>query len=853
VGQGGRISIRSESLNLANQSILSADTNGQGDAGNIQINVGSLTMNLLNSSSSSGANLISAQTNRQGNAGNISINARDSVLLDGQSRISSTVQVFRTGDVEFLGTGRGGNIDITTRRFRMANGARIFAFTAGQGDAGSVRINADSVSLDQSSIATFTGFPVGGAFDGLVGTGNAGDVQITARRVSLTNGSGILATTDALGNAGSVLIRADELLRLDAGSKDEFTAIGSSSLSNAVGQGGNIRVVAGELALSGYATLSTFTAGRGNAGNITIQADRVSLLRGAGLSASTAGQGNAGNINVRSTGQILVGGVRPTLNTQRSSIVSVVESGGVGRAGNINIRTSDLRLQNGGAINATTAGQGRAGDIRINVSDRLDIRGTAPDAGRASGVFSTVGSTGNGNGGTVAIAADRLFLRDGGIISASTFGQGRAGDILVSGDRLLVSGVNRLGFSSGMYTNSGQGATEQGGDINLNIDHIRLDEAGVISAQTFSSRVGGNITVNAEQVIAINGGQMITTTASPGRAGVIRLNATALRLSGRDATYSDRLDRQGRYNSSNGEQGVVNQGASSGIYANTNRTSTGRGGDIISSSQNLTLQDSAEISVESRGTGRGGQISLQTDALSLNDGRITSNTARSDSGGIAIQSDALILRDRSRISTNAGSSTAPGNGGDININAGTIVAVPTENSDITANAFTGNGGAVDITTQGIIGLEATPTNINSSNITASSDRGVQGVVTLNTPTIDPAQGLIELPATVTDASSQIDQTCSRANRDRSEFVVSGRGSLPPSPLEPVRGSEMVGQLATLEETASSRTIAPIVQSRSPIVEAQGWTIAANGKVMLVASASSASAGDFSRSNCHPTD
>jgi large exoprotein involved in heme utilization and adhesion len=97
----------------------------------------------------------------------------------------------------------------------------------------------------------------------------------------------------------------------------------------------------------------------------------------------------------------------------------------------------------------------------------------------------------------------------------------------------------------------------------------------------------------------------------------------------------------------------------------------------------------------------------------------------------------------------------------------------------------GDGGAVTITTQGIIGLEATPTNTDRSNITASSERGVQGVVSLEPSETDLAQGLVQFPAVLTDVSNQIDQTCTEIRNvgedgARNEFLVSGRGGLPPS-------------------------------------------------------------------------
>src|SRR3712207_8808007 len=57
--------------------------------------------------------------------------------------------------------------------------------------------------------------------------------------------------------------------------------------------------------------------------------------------------------------------------------------------------------------------------------------------------------------------------------------------------------------------------------------------------------------------------------------------------------------------------------------------------------------------------------------------------------------------------------SAGGDGGNININADFVVAVPKEDSDITANAFNGRGGNINITT------DRKSTRLNSSHANIS--------------------------------------------------------------------------------------------------------------------------------------
>jgi large exoprotein involved in heme utilization and adhesion len=195
------------------------------------------------------------------------------------------------------------------------------------------------------------------------------------------------------------------------------------------------------------------------------------------------------------------------------------------------------------------------------------------------------------------------------------------------------------------------------------------------------------------------------------------------------------------------------------------------------------------------------------------------------------------MRHNSEISTIA---RGTGNGGNIEIvDADSIIAVPSEDSDIVANAFEGNGGNINITTQGIFGLEFRDELTPESDITASSEFGVNGTVEINTPDFNPAQGLAALPVELVDASRQIATSCAAVGDNK--FVITGRGGLPPSPNE-VLSSDAVwvdwGTLNPKVENSSSPAVStnPTAPEPAPIVEARGWVINGKGEVMLTASA-----------------
>lgn len=89
-----------------------------------------------------------------------------------------------------------------------------------------------------------------------------------------------------------------------------------------------------------------------------------------------------------------------------------------------------------------------------------------------------------------------------------------------------------------------------------------------------------------------------------------------------------------------------------------------------------------------------------------------------------------------------------------------ILAVPEEKSDLTA--------------QGIFGLEARELPDNEiSDITASSQRGLNGTVTIDLLAVDPSRGLAELLTTPINPNEPIPTACN--SRSRSRFVTTGLG------------------------------------------------------------------------------
>jgi large exoprotein involved in heme utilization and adhesion len=256
--------------------------------------------------------------------------------------------------------------------------------------------------------------------------------------------------------------------------------------------------------------------------------------------------------------------------------------------------------------------------------------------------------------------------------------------------------------------------------------------------------------------------------------------------------------------------------------------------------RSLIVRDEAQVDVRSLSSGKAGNLEITAHSIQLdNRGKLTAETMSGDGGNIILQDlDLLLMRRNSQISTTAGTAQAGGNGGNIEIDTDFIVAVPQENSDIIANAFTGRGGNINITAQGIYGIESRPKVTPLSDITASSQFGINGVVTINTPDVDPNRGLVNFP--VEPVSVEVAQGCQVSGKQSSvAFFNTGRGGLAPNPYEPLSSSDIwenVPPPTHRSENAAGATNASASPATPPdkIVEAQGWLVNEKGEVVLVA-------------------
>lgn len=459
--------------------------------------------------------------------------------------------------------------------------------------------------------------------------------------------------------------------------------------------------------------------------------------------------------------------------SDRSSLGSIALGGG--KSDNVTLQTGNLTVQDA-FIGSLSSGQGQTGNLKVEATDITLIR-TAANPFLPTGIFAVTG--GIQTGGDITLQTSQLTIKDGAQIAVSTAGAGQGGRAFINASdiQLIGESVSRE-FTSGIFGSSfGSGVA---GDLNIQTERLTLQEGANIAAATRNGP-GGTVIVKASDFIKVVG-----TSAN---------------------------------------------GLPSDISANT--LGAGAAGNVQIETDRLIVRDRGEVTAAARrelGTGAAGNVTIDARTISLdNQGKITTATQTGDFGNIQLRSQFLFLRRGSQIVTDAqGTAT----GGNIDIASQFIIAVPQENSNITADAIRGRGGDVQITTEGIFGIEFREEETSLSDITVSSQFGVDGNVQIDNPNVDPSRRVVNLPTIPVEA--EIVQACQPGESQQSEFVITGRGGLPPSAPE-VLSTDTTGiDWVTLNSNTSTEPERVAEKARSPnrLVEAQGWVLAANGKIVL---------------------
>lgn len=493
--------------------------------------------------------------------------------------------------------------------------------------------------------------------------------------------------------------------------------------------------------------------------------------------------------------------------------------------GSIQVNEARLSVRDGRSLLLVGGDVNLDGGILQATSGRIDLGGLL-------GV-GTIGLDIDGNNARLNfpndVARASVFLSNQAIVAApdsadSIQVQGRRVQLIDSSEIRIINtfgaqpaGTLRVNASESVELRGGsrllavtEGTGEDAGNIRIETERLIVQDGAQVSASTRSQKQGGTLSITAkESIVSGSGSGLFVGTRATGNAGNLEIET---------------------------EQLIVRDGAA--ISASTSSESTGVGGSIIIRTGKLNVLNGAEVTVNSQGSGNAGLLTVNANSVKLDQGKIVGTTALGKGGDISLQVQDLIeMRNGSAIATSAANN---GSGGNITINTPFIVAIPNEDSDIIANADQGSGGRIRINATGVYGLEKRARLTLKSDINASSNvEGLDGVVEINTPDVDPNSGLLNLPTVLVDTS--VAHICDAGgSQAQSEFIVTGRGGLPQNPGEVLSVDALQVDLITLKPeadktstgVASTNSIRP---TTAPIVEATGWVTDASGNVVLTAS------------------
>jgi filamentous hemagglutinin family protein len=444
-------------------------------------------------------------------------------------------------------------------------------------------------------------------------------------------------------------------------------------------------------------------------GNITMDGGQLNAYAGR---VELGGLATTGKVNLGVDGNNLSlvfpdNVIRSDISLTNRAKVDVEAGGG----GSIAVSARNLDILKGSEFSAGI-GQGLgtpdsvAGDININATGKVNIVGFA---NRNTGIFNTVQINtlqreSQGKAGNIIINAGELLIRDGGKVSASTFGAGKAGNLNVNTTQTVkLSGTSLNGRSrSGLLAVAFPSAKGAAGNIEIKTGELLVENGAEVSAKTLSPGNGGNLTVFATDKVELIGhspqnnkdtsglfietglGPIGSPTASPtGNGGELKIHTPFLRVK-------------------------------NGATISTSTFGQGRAGNLTITTRDLLIENGAEIKTQTLGSGNAGDLSVSADTIKLTGNPDNSQETASKllataeqgatggSGNLNITTRKLLIEDAAQVSNGTWGKR---DGGELTVKAtervqvtGSIAGLDSSLNSAAFETATGNGGNVKIDT-----------------------------------------------------------------------------------------------------------------------------------------------------------
>lgn len=762
---GGRIGLGAGALEWRNSELLNRNTGARAAAGGSVITARTLEAfdsRLVHHAEGAGA------------APPIRLSVGQALVLHPHSSIG--------GDA--YGRGAAPVLEVRAGVLTIAPDGGLASDSRGPGDGGAVTVQADSVHIDQSGAAEAAGI-TSRAYGG---GGGSGSVQVAASgAIELSGGAKISSSSYSAGDAGPVTVQAGSVL-IDGGAAAPVSGITSQANRGSGGDAGTIMLtVDGRLEVRNGGLVSSSTWAAGDGGEVRVQAGEL-LLRGNGdrrgtgiiSHAAPGSSGDAGSIQVDVTGgaEIVEGGLissrtdaagaggpvrfsADSLLIRRgdahsgSGINSQAYLGSSGAAGEVTVDVrGGLQILQGGAIASSSLGAGAAGPVRVSAGELL-IDGAGATQGAGTGIASRAWRPEGGDAGDVLVqTGGAIVLLEGGGIGSETASAGNAGRIEIQADSLLIDGgdaVLTTGVSSAARAESGGRAGEvlirlddsavvrgggvissssyndqQAGRVELQARSLHIDGAeaapealtGIFTEALGGGAAAGDIQIRTEALLAVeNRGQISSSTYGQGPAGSLSVNAGALRIEGDGGAELTGLINRAAAGSSGaaGRIEVAVGGAAEllqGGLISTRTEGAGNAGGVWVQADSLHIDRGDSISgagVNSQAyvgsTGDAGQVTVEAagELSILRGGSVSSSTlGAGDAGRVAVTAEAIHIDGRGA-TQGAGTGIASrswgqaaGDAGEIEVRAAQTLSLAAGGGIGSETKSAGDAGAVQV-------------------------------------------------------------------------------------------------------------------------------------------------------------
>ena len=343
---------------------------------------------------------------------------------------------------------------------------------------------------------------------------------------------------------------------------------------------------------------------------------------------------------------------------------------GTGNGGDINVQAKSVSLTNGAELNSDTVGKGNGGNVTIRASNFVELtgistEGESPQLGTFVNPINTFVEplASNGIGGNLMIETSRLTIKDGAQVQAGTFGVGKGGNLIVNASELIEV--------------IGTDGNEQ--------------PSGLFTATLgFGLSDAGDLTINTKNLIVGDGGQISTSTFSvdEGNGGNLTIIA------------SESVEVRGR--SANGEFASSILAETGRLLSLVNDDAIADGGNLSIETQDLRVLNGAEISAQTLGAGEAGNLVINaSESVQLTSGLLRNRTQGSgNAGNIEITTKRLNIQgDDAEVS--ASTVEGSGRGGDLFVTASNSIHL-SEGSLGTVSISGGDSGNITIQTNKLL-------------------------------------------------------------------------------------------------------------------------------------------------------